>query len=261
MVVEASPGDVEAALSAAEAFAPQWQATAPELRASLLERAADLLEARRAVLISLAVREAGKSLPSAIAEVREAADFCRYYAQQMRDQIENRDQAEPLGTVVCISPWNFPLSIFIGEVSAALAAGNTVLAKPAEQTALIAAAAVRLLHEAGIPRAALQLLPGNGETVGAQLIGDPRVCGVIFTGSTEVAQLIHRLLAQRSLAEEIPLIAETGGQNAMVVDSSARPSRWCRTFWCPRSTAPASAARPCVYCACRKTLPMACCRC
>ena len=120
-------------------------------------------EANRALLIGLAVREAGKSLPNAIAEVREAADFCRYYAQQMRDQFENRDQAEPLGTVVCISPWNFPLSIFIGEVSAALAAGNTVLAKPAEQTALIAAAAVRLLHEAGIPRAALQLLPGSGK--------------------------------------------------------------------------------------------------
>jgi len=225
MVIEASPGDVEAALSAAQAFAPQWQATAPDVRASLLERAADLLEARRAVLISLAVREAGKSLPSAIAEVREAADFCRYYAQQMRDQFENRDQAASLGTVVCISPWNFPLSIFIGEVSAALAAGNTVLAKPAEQTALIAAAAVRLLHEAGIPRAALQLLPGNGETVGARLIGDPRVRGVIFTGSTEVAQLIHRLLAERSRGEEIPLIAETGGQNAMVVDSSARPEQ------------------------------------
>ena len=177
------------------------------------------------MLISLAVREAGKSLPNAIAEVREAADFCRYYAQQMRNPFENVDQAEPLGPVVCISPWNFPLSIFMGEVSAALAAGNTVLAKPAEQTPLIAAAAVKLLHEAGIPRAALQLLPGGGETVGTQLIGDARVRGVIFTGSTEVAQLIHRSLARRSHGEEIPLIAETGGQNAMVVDSSARPEQ------------------------------------
>ena len=225
VVIEASPGEVEAALAAAEAFAPQWGATAPDFRASLLEHAADLLEAHRAVLISLAVREAGKSLPNAIAEVREAADFCRYYAQQMRNPFENVDQAEPLGPVVCISPWNFPLSIFMGEVSAALAAGNTVLAKPAEQTPLIAAAAVKLLHEAGIPRAALQLLPGGGETVGTQLIGDARVRGVIFTGSTEVAQLIHRSLAQRSHGEEIPLIAETGGQNAMVVDSSARPEQ------------------------------------
>ena len=149
----------------------------------------------RAVLIGLAVREAGKSLPNAVAEVREAVDFCRYYAQQMRSQFANGGQAEPLGPVVCISPWNFPLAIFIGEVSAALAAGNPVLAKPAEQTPLIAAMAVKLLHEAGIPRAALQLLPGRGETVGARLIGDPRVRGVIFTGSTEVAQLIHRTLA------------------------------------------------------------------
>ena len=225
VVIEASPGEVEAALAAAEAFAPHWGASAPDFRASLLEHAADLLEAHRAVLISLAVREAGKSLPNAIAEVREAADFCRYYAQQMRNRFENVDQAEPLGPVVCISPWNFPLSIFMGEVSAALAAGNTVLAKPAEQTPLIAAAAVKLLHEAGIPRAALQLLPGGGETVGTQLIGDARVRGVIFTGSTEVAQLIHRSLARRSHGEEIPLIAETGGQNAMVVDSSARPEQ------------------------------------
>jgi RHH-type proline utilization regulon transcriptional repressor/proline dehydrogenase/delta 1-pyrroline-5-carboxylate dehydrogenase len=192
------------------------------LRAGLLERVADLLEAHRATLIMLAVREAGKSLPNAVAEVREAADFCRYYAQQIRRQFTNSDRPEPLGLVTCISPWNFPLSIFIGEVSAALAAGNTVLAKPAEQTPLIAAAAVRLFHEAGIPRAALQFLPGRGETVGAQLIGDPRVHGVIFTGSTQVAQLIHRALAARADRDEIPLIAETGGQNAMVVDSSAR---------------------------------------
>ncbi|PTR17015.1 L-proline dehydrogenase /delta-1-pyrroline-5-carboxylate dehydrogenase [Nitrosospira sp. Nsp2] len=222
VVIEATEVEVGAALAAAQAFAPEWGSAPLNFRAELLERAADLLEAHRAVLIGLAVREAGKSLSNAVAEVREAADFCRYYAQQMRRQFADVDQPEPLGPVACISPWNFPLSIFIGEVNAALAAGNTVLAKPAEQTPLIAAAAVRLLHEAGIPRAALQFLPGGGETVGAQLIGDARVRGVIFTGSTEVAQLIHRALAKRSHGDEIPLIAETGGQNAMVVDSSAR---------------------------------------
>ena len=227
-VIEANEGDVEAALAAALAFAPEWQATPLGFRATLLEQAADALEAHRAVLIGLAVREAGKSLPNAVAEVREAIDFCRYYAQQMRSQFTDEGQPEALGPIVCISPWNFPLAIFIGEVSAALAAGNPVLAKPAEQTPLIAATAVRLLHEAGIPRAALQFLPGRGEAVGAWLIGDPRVRGVIFTGSTEVAQLIHRTLARRSQDEqigEIPLIAETGGQNAMVVDSSALPAQ------------------------------------
>ncbi|SOD42567.1 trifunctional transcriptional regulator/proline dehydrogenase/L-glutamate gamma-semialdehyde dehydrogenase [Nitrosovibrio sp. Nv4] len=221
-VIEASDSDVEAALAAAQAFAPEWQATPPGYRAMLLEHAADALEAHRSELIGLAVREAGKSLPNGLAEVREAVDFCRYYAQQLRSQFAGSSKPEALGPVVCISPWNFPLAIFIGEVSAAFAAGNPVLAKPAEQTPLIAAAAVRLLHEAGIPRAALQLLPGRGETVGAHLIGDGRVRGVIFTGSTEVAQLIHRTLAERSHEGEVTLIAETGGQNAMIVDSSAR---------------------------------------
>jgi RHH-type proline utilization regulon transcriptional repressor/proline dehydrogenase/delta 1-pyrroline-5-carboxylate dehydrogenase len=221
-VIEASEGDVEEALAAAQAFAPEWQAVSPASRATLLEQAADVLEINRLALIALAVREAGKSLPNAVAEVREAVDFCRYYAQQMRSRFPHGGQPEALGPVVCISPWNFPLAIFIGEVSAALATGNPVLAKPAEQTPLIAATAVKLLHEAGIPRAALQFLPGHGETVGAQLTNDPRVHGVIFTGSTEVAQLIHRTLAKRSQDDEILLIAETGGQNAMVVDSSAR---------------------------------------
>jgi RHH-type proline utilization regulon transcriptional repressor/proline dehydrogenase/delta 1-pyrroline-5-carboxylate dehydrogenase len=221
-VIEASEDDVEAALAAAQAFAPDWQTVPPGFRATLLERAADALEANRAALIGLAVREAGKSPPNAVAEVREAVDFCRYYAQQIRSQFANGRKPEALGPVVCISPWNFPLAIFLGEVSAALAAGNPVLAKPAEQTPLIAAMAVRLLHEAGIPRAALQFLPGRGETVGTRLIGDSRVRGVIFTGSTEVAQLIHCKLAKRSQDGEIVLIAETGGQNAMVVDSSAR---------------------------------------
>ncbi|MBP0598603.1 trifunctional transcriptional regulator/proline dehydrogenase/L-glutamate gamma-semialdehyde dehydrogenase [Herbaspirillum sp. LeCh32-8] len=221
-VIEATLPDVETALAAATDFAPQWQATPAAERAQMLERAADLLEDNIAELMALAVREAGKSLPNAIAEVREAVDFLRYYA------IESRHDGNALayGPVVCISPWNFPLAIFIGEVSASLAAGNVVLAKPAEQTALIAHRAVQLLHEAGVPRAALQLLPGRGETVGAALTSDERVKGVIFTGSTEVAQLINRTLAKRNHGEngehgEVPLIAETGGQNALIVDSSA----------------------------------------
>src|SRR5206468_2335823 len=164
-------------------------------------------------------REAGKTIPNAIGEVREAADFCRYYALRARE-----DQLEaPLGLVACISPWNFPLAIFTGQVAAALAAGNTVLAKPAEQTPLIAAEAVRLMHAAGIPRSALVLLPGRGETIGAALVADARVQAVVFTGSTEVARAIQRTLAGRldARGKPVTLVAETGGQNAMIVDSSA----------------------------------------
>ena len=222
-VVEAGAQDVESALAAAEAYATDWQTTPPAQRAAALVRAADLLEQHQPELMALAIREAGKTLPNAIAEVREAVDFLRYYAAQIQDA----PNTQALGPVVCISPWNFPLAIFIGEVSASLAAGNVVLAKPAEQTPLIAFRAVQLMHEAGIPRGALQFLPGTGETVGATLTADARVRGVIFTGSTEVAQLINRTLAKRSTAEkrEIPLIAETGGQNAMIVDSSALPEQ------------------------------------
>jgi hypothetical protein len=179
---------------------------------------ADLMEDHMPALMGLAVREAGKTLSNAIAEVREAVDFCRYYAAQIVANFDNATH-QPLGPVVCISPWNFPLAIFIGEVTASLAAGNPVLAKPAEQTNLIAAYAVRLLHEAGVPRDVLQLLPGRGEIVGAALTSDPRIHGVIFTGSTEVAQIINRTLAKRG--EDVVLVAETGGQNAMIVDSSA----------------------------------------
>jgi RHH-type transcriptional regulator, proline utilization regulon repressor / proline dehydrogenase / delta 1-pyrroline-5-carboxylate dehydrogenase len=222
-VCEADVNDVEQALAHAQAFAIDWQITPPAARGAALMRAADLFEAHHCELMALAIREAGKSLPNAIAEVREAVDFLRYYAAQIRDE----PNVQALGPVVCISPWNFPLAIFIGEVSAALAAGNVVLAKPAEQTPLIAHRAVQLLHEAGIPRGALQFLPGRGETIGARLTADPRVRGVIFTGSTEVAQLINRSLAERAVKEgrEIPLIAETGGQNAMIVDSSALPEQ------------------------------------
>ena len=167
------------------------------------------------------MREAGKSYANAVAEVREAADFLRYYAHEAARTLLPGSPA-PLGLVVCISPWNFPLAIFTGQVAAALAAGNSVIAKPAEETPLIAAEAVRVLHEAGVPRDALQLMPGAGE-VGAALVADPRVQGVVFTGSTPVARLIEKELAGRLTRRGAPvaLIAETGGLNAMVVDSSA----------------------------------------
>jgi len=217
-VVEAGLEEVALALDSAQAMAREWHAVVPAERAGMLERAADLLESRRTELISLCIREAGKTRANAIAEVREAVDFCRYYAQQVREIAPLPSGPAP-GPVVCISPWNFPLAIFLGQISAALAAGCPVIAKPAEQTPLIADLAVELFHQAGVPSGALQCLPGRGETVGAALTADSRVRGVIFTGSTEVAQLINRTLARRG--EECRLIAETGGQNAMIVDSSA----------------------------------------
>lgn len=222
-VTEATASDVEQALTSASSAAMDWQTVEPTARAAALMRAADLYETHQLELMALAIREAGKSLPNAIAEVREAVDFLRYYAQQ----VHREKNVLALGPVTCISPWNFPLAIFTGQVAAALAAGNVVLAKPAEQTPLVAHRAVELLHEAGIPRAALQFLPGRGDVVGAGLCDDARVKGVIFTGSTEVAQLINRVLARRAVAErcDIPLIAETGGQNAMIVDSSSLPEQ------------------------------------
>ncbi|MDR2317433.1 MAG: trifunctional transcriptional regulator/proline dehydrogenase/L-glutamate gamma-semialdehyde dehydrogenase, partial [Pseudomonas sp.] len=221
-VQEATVADVDNAIQCALNAAPIWQATPPAERAAILERTADLMEAEIQPLMGLLIREAGKTFANAIAEVREAVDFLRYYAVQARNDFSN-DAHRPLGPVVCISPWNFPLAIFSGQVAAALAAGNPVLAKPAEQTPLIAAQAVRLLLEAGIPEGVLQLLPGRGETVGAGLVGDERVKGVMFTGSTEVARLLQRNVAGRldNQGRPIPLIAETGGQNAMIVDSSA----------------------------------------
>ncbi|MGH6612433.1 MAG: bifunctional proline dehydrogenase/L-glutamate gamma-semialdehyde dehydrogenase PutA, partial [Burkholderiaceae bacterium] len=221
-VIEAYPTDVDAALRTADSAAPSWRATSPAERAAMLQRAAESMEAQMPLLIGLIVREAGKTYNNAIAEVREAVDFLRYYARQVRERF-TPDTHVPLGPVVCISPWNFPLAIFTGQVSAALAAGNTVLAKPAEQTPLIAAEAVRLLHAAGIPRDVLLLVPGRGETVGAALVGDNRVQGVVLTGSTDVARMIARSLANRLGVDGKPvaLIAETGGQNAMIVDSSA----------------------------------------
>ncbi|MGL4603567.1 MAG: L-glutamate gamma-semialdehyde dehydrogenase, partial [Iodobacter sp.] len=221
-VIEADVADVGNAYIHAANTGPVWQATAVSERAACLNRAAQLLESGMQPLLGLIVREAGKSLPNAIAEVREAVDFLRYYALQIEQDFAN-DSHRPLGPVVCISPWNFPLAIFMGQVAAALAAGNPVLAKPAEQTPLIAAEAVRILRAAGVPDGAVQLLPGRGETVGAALINDDRCAGVMFTGSTQVARLIAASLAERLDKEgrTIPLIAETGGQNCMIVDSSA----------------------------------------
>ncbi|MEO7496953.1 MAG: trifunctional transcriptional regulator/proline dehydrogenase/L-glutamate gamma-semialdehyde dehydrogenase [Massilia sp.] len=222
-VAEAGLSEVDTALRLATDAFDEWQTRAPSERAALLEKVADLYQEHCAELMALAIREAGKSLPNAIAEVREAIDFLRYYAAEVRGAIDQ----PALGVVACISPWNFPLAIFTGQIAAALAAGNVVLAKPAEQTPTIAYRAVQLFHAAGFPRSALQFLPGPGEVVGAALCGDARVKGIIFTGSTAVAQTINRTLTRRRLEEgsEIALIAETGGQNAMIVDSSALPEQ------------------------------------
>ncbi|MGV3481431.1 MAG: trifunctional transcriptional regulator/proline dehydrogenase/L-glutamate gamma-semialdehyde dehydrogenase [Sphingobium sp.] len=218
IVTEASTDAARGA--ATRAAASGWASTPPADRAACLERAADLFEQRMPILLGLIVREAGKSLPNAIAEVREAVDFLRYYAAQARSTLG--PVHAPLGPVVCISPWNFPLAIFTGQIAAALVAGNPVLAKPAEETPLIAAEGVRLLHEAGVPADALHLLPGDGK-IGAALVAAPETSAVMFTGSTEVARLIQAQLADRlsPAGKPIPLIAETGGQNAMIVDSSA----------------------------------------
>uniref|UniRef100_UPI0005B29CD8 bifunctional proline dehydrogenase/L-glutamate gamma-semialdehyde dehydrogenase PutA n=1 Tax=Methylobacterium sp. B34 TaxID=95563 RepID=UPI0005B29CD8 len=211
---------VAVAVARAQAGAAGWAATPATARAACLRRAADALEAQMPPLIGLVVREAGKTCASAVAEIREAVDFLRYAAAEAERTLG--DAHAPLGPVTCIAPWNFPLAIFVGQVAAALAAGNTVLAKPAEETPLIAAAAVRALHAAGIPVEALHLLPGDGR-VGAALVEDPRVQGVMFTGSTAVAKGIQRALAERlnRFGEPVPFVAENGGQNALVVDSSA----------------------------------------
>jgi len=216
-VTEADGATVAAALQAAQV----WAAPAAE-RAKVLNRAADLYEANFGPIFAALAREAGKTLGDAIAELREAVDFLRYYAAQGA-----HDARAPRGPVVAISPWNFPLAIFTGQIAAALMAGNAVLAKPAEQTPVIAALAVRLLHQAGVPAPALQLLPGDGPTVGAALTRDPRVKGVVFTGSTETARSIAAAMAEH-LEPGTPLIAETGGLNAMVIDSTALPEQAVR---------------------------------
>ncbi|PRY26843.1 L-proline dehydrogenase /delta-1-pyrroline-5-carboxylate dehydrogenase [Aliiruegeria haliotis] len=216
-VTEATESQIETALAAAR----PWQAE-PFERAATLRRAASLYEQNFGMFFALAAREAGKTLLDAVGELREAVDFLRYYAAR----IDHLDRPAR-GIFACISPWNFPLAIFTGQVSAALAAGNAVIAKPAEQTPLIAAAAINLLHEAGVPGSALQLLPGRGETVGAALTSDARIDGLCFTGGTDTAQIIHRTMAE-NLSPCAPLIAETGGLNAMIVDSTALPEQAVR---------------------------------
>jgi RHH-type proline utilization regulon transcriptional repressor/proline dehydrogenase/delta 1-pyrroline-5-carboxylate dehydrogenase len=234
-VTDASESEANAAIVGARAGFKPWAATSAETRAAILEKAADLLEARAAHFIALLQREGSKTLDDSISEVREAVDFCRYYAAQGRELF---GEAKPMpgptgesnvlrlrgrGAFVAISPWNFPLAIFLGQVTAALMAGNAVVAKPAEQTPLIANAAVRLLHEAGVPTSALYLIAGDGR-IGGVLVAHPDISGVVFTGSTEVARTINRALAAKD-GPIVPLIAETGGINAMIVDATALPEQ------------------------------------
>jgi RHH-type transcriptional regulator, proline utilization regulon repressor / proline dehydrogenase / delta 1-pyrroline-5-carboxylate dehydrogenase len=232
----ADAATVERALVNAVAAQPAWDQMPAASRAKILEHAATLLESRMPDFIALCTKEAGKTLADGVAEVREAVDFCRYYAANGRKLFghpeklpgptgeSNELQLHGRGVFVCISPWNFPLAIFMGQVTAALVAGNSVIAKPAEQTNLVGFAAVKLLHEAGVPETVLQFLPGDGATVGAALTRDPRVAGVAFTGSTETARAINRSMAARDAAIGV-LIAETGGQNALIADSSALPEQ------------------------------------
>ena len=234
-VIEADGATADAAMDAARKGFRAWERTPSDIRAAALLRAADMLEARRGRLIALMQAEAGKTLDDSLAELREAVDFLRYYGAQACDLFgkgetlpgptgeDNRLLHRGRGVFVCISPWNFPLAIFLGQVGAALAAGNAVVAKPAGQTPLIAFEAVRILHEAGVPASALHLVPGDG-AVGARLVGHPAAAGVAFTGSTETARRINRALAAKD-GPIVPLIAETGGINAMIVDATALPEQ------------------------------------
>jgi RHH-type proline utilization regulon transcriptional repressor/proline dehydrogenase/delta 1-pyrroline-5-carboxylate dehydrogenase len=237
-VIEAGVADVGEALAIAQAAFPAWEGTPATARAAALERSADLLQGRLPELVALIVREGGRTQADAVSEVREAIDFCRYYAAQAREKFSepialpgptgerNSLSLHGRGVFVCISPWNFPLAIFVGQIAAALAAGNTVVAKPAEQTPLVAALAVELLHAGGIPAAALAFLPGDGR-IGAAMVAGRECAGVAFTGSTEVARLIARTLAEKE-GPLVPLIAETGGQNTLIADSSALPEQIVR---------------------------------
>jgi len=234
-VAMAAPAQAEAAVAAARAGSLGWSATSAAQRAETLERAAELLEERKARFIALLQSEGGKTLDDSVSEVREAIDFCRYYAAQGRKLFGDGEhmpgptgesnilRLRGRGAFVAISPWNFPLAIFLGQVTAALMAGNAVVAKPAEQTPQIAAEAVQLLHEAGMPASALHLVQGDGK-IGAALVAHPDIAGVVFTGSTEVARAINRVLAAKD-GPIVPLIAETGGINAMIVDATALPEQ------------------------------------
>ncbi|WP_417320330.1 bifunctional proline dehydrogenase/L-glutamate gamma-semialdehyde dehydrogenase PutA [Emcibacter sp.] len=228
--------DMDKAYGLAVSAQKGWDALGGNARAEILEKAADLLEENTARLMGLIALEAGRTVADGLSEVREAVDFCRYYALQARENFAepkilpgptgelNQLSLHGRGVFVCISPWNFPLAIFTGQVAAALAAGNAVIAKPAEQTPLIAAEAVKLLHEAGVPGDVLHLMPGDGATVGAKLVQDERLAGIAFTGSTETAKVINMTLARRK-GPIVPLVAETGGQNVMIVDSTALPEQ------------------------------------
>ena len=234
-VIDASADQVDQAVAAARAGFAGWTEAPASARAAMLEKAADLLESRAAHFMALLQREGGKTLDDALSEVREAVDFCRYYAGQGRRLFgeseampgptgeSNRLALRGRGAFVAISPWNFPLAIFMGQVTAALMAGNSVVAKPAEQTPLIGMEAIRLLHRAGVPASALHFLPGDG-TVGARLVAHPSIAGVVFTGSTDVARSINRALAAKE-GPIVPLIAETGGINAMIADATALPEQ------------------------------------
>lgn len=238
-VVEATQAHCDRAMELAADAHGRWDATPATERAACLEHMADRLEAERERFMAMAAREGGKNVVDGIAEVREAADFCRYYAARARADFaapltlpgptgeHNEISLHGRGVFVCISPWNFPLAIFTGQIAAALVAGNSVIAKPAEQTPLVAFAAVQAFHDAGIPADALHLIPGRGETVGARLLDHPRLGGVAFTGGVDTAHAINHQLAQRP-GPILPLIAETGGQNVMLVDSSALPEQVVR---------------------------------
>ena len=232
-----SAEEASRAVDAAWAAFPRWEQTPVEERAAILERFGDLMETHTAELMTLCSREGGKLLTDGIAEIREAVDFCRYYAKRARADFalptelqgptgeHNQILLGGKGVFACISPWNFPVAIFCGQMVAAAVTGNTVVAKPAEQTSLVAHRVVELLREAGMPRDVVQLLPGDGPTVGSVLSSDPRITGVCFTGSTQTAQIINRSLAARENAPLPSLIAETGGLNAMIVDSTALPEQ------------------------------------
>lgn len=218
----ATPEQMKAIVDSAEAAFPAWTATPVAARADSLRKLADALEANRDELIAICVKEAGKTVGDSVAEVREAVDFCRYYAARAEDMFATPQQSR--GVVLCISPWNFPLAIFLGQVAAAVAAGNTVVAKPAEQTSLIAVRAVELWREVGLPAGVVELVIAPGRAVGEHVVPDLRIQAVMFTGSTETGSWIARKLAERG-GEPVPLIAETGGQNCMIVDSTALPEQ------------------------------------
>ena len=219
-----SEADIDAALDAARTGFERWSAVPVEERAALVRKVGDLYEQHAHELFALTTREAGKSLLDAVAEIREAVDFAMFYANEA---VRYQYAGESRGVICCISPWNFPLAIFTGQILANLAAGNAVVAKPAEQTSLLACRAVELMYQAGIPRDAIQLLPGTGATVGAALTADGRVNGVCFTGSTATAQRINKVMAEH-MEPDAPLVAETGGLNAMIVDSTALPEQVVR---------------------------------